>query len=179
MAKTKKANWEKIVLLLKGNGATDLEINATIKDATTNKEKEAALVPLQEKYHVSLKKNAEKYPTIQEYFGKVVADLLVRRKEILTMKKINIKKFSKKSLEELTIEEQRQYLTYLQNQEQLKELEDIDNKLVEKGLIITDKKKEYTKVTTVEKKPKKKVKETSKEKEAEKKTSPEEQTIQF
>ena len=177
MARTKKANWEKIVLLLKGKGASDLEIDSTLKDAVTNKEKENALIPLQEKYKISLKKESEKYPTLQEYFGKVVADLLVRRKDILNRKKINIQKFSKKSLEELTIEEQKQYMIYLQNQESLKELEDIDNKLIEKGLIITDKKKEST--TLLEKKMRTKTKTTPKEKKTVSSKDPEDTTIQF
>ena len=177
MARTKKANWEKIVLLLKGKGASDLEIDSTLKDAVTNKEKENALVPLQNKYHISLKKDAEKYPTLQEYFGKVIADLLVRRKEILTRKKINIQKFSKKSLEELTLDEQKQYMIYLQNQESLKELEDIDDKLMDKGLIITDKKREST--TLLEKKMRTKTKEAPKVKKVDSPKDPEDKTIQF
>ncbi len=50
------------------------------------------------------------------------------------MKKININKFSKKPLEELTLEEQKQYFIYLQNQEALGELEEIDNKLSARGI---------------------------------------------
>ena len=177
MAKTNKANWEKIALLLKGKGASDIEISTTIKDANTNKEKEAALAPLLEKYHVSLKKNTDKYPTLQEYFGKIVADLLVKRKELLNTKKVNIHKFSKKSLEELTIDEQRQYFAYLQNQESLSELEEIDNKLKAKGIYISDNKKGYTK--RIEIKPKKRVKETPKEKVENIVKEPEDKTIKF
>lgn len=177
MSRTKKTNWEKIVLLLKGKGASDLEIDVALKDAVKNKEKEKALIPLQEKYHVSLKDEAEKYPTLQEYFGKFIADLLIKRREILNRKKINIHKFAKKSLEELTVEEQKQYMMYLQNQESLKELEEIDNKLIEKGLIITDKKREDT--TLLEKQIRTRINKAPKEKKEESSKDPEDNTIQF
>ncbi len=52
MAKKNKPNWEKISLLLKGKGASDFEINEAIRNATTNKEKEEALLPLQKKYYI-------------------------------------------------------------------------------------------------------------------------------
>lgn len=177
MAKTKKANWEKISLLLKGKGVSDIEINSAIKDATTNKEKELALSPLQEKYHINLKKSLEKNPTLQEYFGKIVADLLIRRKEILNLKKVNINKFSKKSLDELTPEEQKQYFIYLQNKNSLNELEEIDNKLGAKGIYFTDVKKEYS--PRPEKATRKRTKDVNKSHTEEVVKEPEGKTIQF
>ena len=177
MAKTKKANWEKISLLLKGKGVSDIEIDTAIKDATTNKEKEQALSPLQKKYHVSLEKSSEKNPTLQEYFGKIVADLLIRRKEILNLKKVNINKFSKKSLEDLTADEQRQYLIYLQNQNSLSELDEIDNKLKAKGIYFTDMKNEFP--SHPEKVVRKRIKETIKDHAEETAKEPEGKTIQF
>lgn len=181
MARTNKTNWEKIALLLKGKGASDIEISTALKDATTNKEKEVALSELQEKYHVTLRKGSDKNPTLQEYFGKIVADLLIRRKELINTRKININKFSKKSIDELTLEEQKQYLIYLQNKESLTELEEIDEKLRAKGLSFIDSEKEHT-TPISEKKPRKKAKTISKEKEEkaeEPVKEPESKIIQF
>ena len=177
MARKNKANWEKISLLLKGKGATDIEINTAIKDATTNKEKELSLAPLQEKYHVALKTGAEKCPTLQEYFGKIIADLLIRRKELINTKKVNINKFAKKSINELTVEEQKQYLIYLQNQESMDELEEIDDKLRAKGLSFIETEKRSSNKS--EKKTRTKTKVSSKKESEAPIKEPESKIIQF
>lgn len=91
MGKTNKANWEKAKDLLLTNGVTEEEINNKLANKNNNKEKFEALNELLIEKGLELRKKVSNdYPTIQEYFGKRIADLLIRRKELLDIECLNI-----------------------------------------------------------------------------------------
>lgn len=142
MGRTNKANWEKAKDLLLANSVTEEEINNKLANKNSNKEKFEALNELLREKKLEFRKKASNdYPTIQEYFGKRIADLLIRRKELLDIECLNIDRLKDKSIEELSISELQQIIKFKSNKKANNELDKIYKSLEEFGLKFVDPKK--------------------------------------
>lgn len=142
MGKTNKANWEKAKDLLLTNGVTEEEINNKLANKNNNKEKFEALNELLIEKGLELRKKVSNdYPTIQEYFGKRIADLLIRRKELLDIECLNIDRLKDKSIEELSISELQQIIKFKSNKKANNELDKIYKSLEEFGIKFVEPKK--------------------------------------
>lgn len=142
MGKTNKANWEKAKDLLLTNGVTEEEINNKLANKNNNKEKFEALNELLIVKGLEFRKKVSNdYPTIQEYFGKRIADLLIRRKELLDIECLNIDKLKNKSIEELSISELQQVIKFKSNKKANNELDKIYKSLEEFGIKFVEPKK--------------------------------------
>ncbi|MFP5130232.1 hypothetical protein ACJEEO_07245 [Phocaeicola coprocola] len=142
MGKTNKANWEKAKDLLLTNGVTEEEINNKLTNKNNNKEKFEALNELLIEKGLELRKKVSNdYPTIQEYFGKRIADLLIRRKELLDIECLNIDRLKDKSIEELSISELQQIIKFKSNKKANNELDKIYKSLEEFGIKFVEPKK--------------------------------------
>lgn len=142
MGKTNKANWEKAKDLLLTNGVTEEEINNKLANKNNNKEKFEALNELLIEKGLELRKKVSNdYPTIQEYFGKRIADLLIRRKELLDIECLNIDRLKDKSIEELSISELQKIIKFKSNKKANNELDKIYKSLEEFGIKFVEPKK--------------------------------------
>lgn len=142
MGRTNKANWEKAKDLLLTNGVTEEEINNKLANKNNNKEKFEALNELLIEKGLELRKKVSNdYPTIQEYFGKRIADLLIRRKELLDIECLNIDRLKDKSIEELSISELQQIIKFKSNKKANNELDKIYKSLEEFGIKFVEPKK--------------------------------------
>lgn len=136
---TNKTNWQKAVeMLLSANVAQEL-IDAKIKDLKGNKERFDALLPLLSENGLEFKKrrsiSVDNTPTLRQYFGNQIAELLIQRKELSnSIKKIDIKDFENKPFSQLTKEELKIAAAYSNSQDNSEKLKSIDEKLEKLGV---------------------------------------------
>lgn len=108
MAKTKKANWEKAIELLKEKGVDESTIQNAINDKTDNRAKYNALKPFLKEYNVSVDTKVDE-ENVNTIFGRLIGKLLIERyKEEQKMKKgelISITDLREKRAIDLTAKE--------------------------------------------------------------------------
>ena len=133
-------NFQKIANLLIKKGCAEDRINSLIADKNSNKEKQKALEPLCAEFDVHFEPRKKTIistnTSLKDYFGVTIAQLLVERKKLSQLKDINIDEIKTKNFENLNDEEQKQLYSYLQIQKDKKRLDEINQKLVEKGVTI-------------------------------------------
>ncbi len=133
-------NFQKMINLLKQKGCEEQRINSLIADKNSNKQKQKALEPVCEEYGIKFEPRKKTIlsvnSSLKDYFGVTIAQLLVERKKLSQLKDISIDAFKTKNIENLNDEEQKQYYLFLQSQKNKKRLDEINQKLVEKGVTI-------------------------------------------
>lgn len=147
----KKANYQKAIEKLKEKGITDDVINNALNGCADNKAKFEALKPLCEENAIVFDKkgeknnnenNKDKSPTLEQYFGKSISDLLIKRKALINSITIkDIDNLLTKPINELTAEEIADVQRKWENDKNKKLLKNIDTKLENKGIIIKPVKK--------------------------------------
>lgn len=135
----KRTSWELGVSALKEKGVSQETIDIVLKDNKSNKSKFEALKPLLKKHKIFLN-IGDNTPTLQEFFGKEIANLLVRQRELSTQIGDSIaleKKIKSKNVEEAIkdINDKKILLEYLQNEANIAELKIINKDLENKGLV--------------------------------------------
>lgn len=133
-------NYQKLTNLLVAKGCNLEDINALLIGQPTNKAKEKALGPLCEEYDVSLpikqKQPLSINSSLKDYFGTIIADLLVKKKLLSQKKEVNADDIKEKSLDEMSQEEKDKALAYLNYEKDKKELSSIIDKLEKRGIVI-------------------------------------------
>ncbi len=133
-------NYQKIANLLKEKGCEEERINSLIADKINNKQKQKALDPLCIEFDVHLEPRKRTKLSInsslKDYFGSSIAQLLVERKKFGQLKEISIDAFKTKNVENLNDEESNKLLSFYQYQKDKKRLDEINQKLVDKGITI-------------------------------------------
>lgn len=132
-----KSNWEKAQDLLFANGVLQTTIDNLLLGMETNKEKYNALSPLLEEKNLSIKKE-DNTPTLKDYFGVRIAQLLVKRKEIV-VKEIDITDLNSKVYGEFTPEDKKRVIAFEYYKKSLSKLKQIDEELKKEGIVITQK----------------------------------------
>ena len=147
--KTRIAYYEYATKELLKKGVEQSTIDNLLNGKNTNAKKWEALKPLCEEKGIEIgKKNEEQKednsPTLQSYFGKRISDLLIERKKLINLsldKEIDKEKLETTKLSELSDKERKHLIEYINYNGKEKQLEEIDNKLREKGLIYNPTKK--------------------------------------
>lgn len=133
-------NYQKIANLLKEKGCEEERINSLIADKNTNKLKQKALEPLCLEFGIKFQPRKKAIlsvnSSLKDYFGSTIAQLLVERKKLSQLKQISIDSIKSKNVENLSVEETKQLFSFLQFQKDIKKLEEVNKKLVEKGVTI-------------------------------------------
>lgn len=133
-------NYQKMINLLKEKGCEEERINNLIADKNSNKQKQKALEPVCLEYGIKFEPRKRTQlsvnSSLKDYFGATIAQLLVERKKLSQLKEISIDEIKTKSLENLNDEEMNQYLSFLQYKKDKSRRDEINQKLVEKGITI-------------------------------------------
>lgn len=131
-----KSNFEKAKELLLSKGCKLKDIEEAISGKTKNKDKFNAIQGLMAEFDVSAtdNTNTKAYPTIDKYFSKPIADLLMARKKIVSKKSISIDNIKDKKLYELSIDEAKQYIAYAEFIKKQDDLSKIDASLAKLGI---------------------------------------------
>ena len=137
---TNIANYQKISNLLIKAGCTQERIDELIRDKVTNRQKEKALEPLCNEFNVHFERK-KKSPlsinsSLKDYFGVTIANLLVKRKSLLSLKEVNIDDIKTKNVAELSAKEMNIMKLFLEYDEKKSELKSIDSQLKNKGITI-------------------------------------------
>nr|WP_303917356.1 hypothetical protein [Bacteroides intestinalis] len=134
MGRTKKSNWEKLKEFLLKNNISENSINEKIANKNSSQEKYKALEELLTVHN--LKFIEDNSPTLNNYFGKVIADLLIERKKIISLNKIDISKLENKTVKDLSNKDLTIINELSKYKNAQKKLESIDKALEKKGIRI-------------------------------------------
>lgn len=153
MGKTNKARWERAKEALLNKGVEEEIINQKIATIDGNSKKFDALsdlltennieIPTRKKAVRKTKKiNNNITPTLEDIFGKEIAELLIKRHQLIAITTQNIDDIKDKKMEDLTIEQLQQIIKYKENIKSVNELKEINKSLEEKGINFVQPKKE-------------------------------------
>ena len=150
MGRNKKSEFDRVkdALIKKGVAIEEIEnLTNTLQDDNAKLD---ALKPLCNEKKITYKSDLpsnkkikkinninETNPRLQKFFGKDIANLLIERNNLLGLiidEKFNLERLTKTPLTELSEVERQSLLTYLKNNEIQKKLDDVNKKLISKGI---------------------------------------------
>lgn len=158
MGRNKKSEFERVKGALLKKGVTQEEIESIVNTLEDDNAKLEALKPLCEQKNVDLNSDLsstkkskkvnninDKNPRLQKFFGKEIANLLIKRNNLLSSIKdeeFNIERLTNTPLSQLSDKESTSLLTYLKNNEIQKQLDIVNQQLIDKGIKFVEPKKE-------------------------------------